>query len=156
MQCPNCQYNDTRVVDSRPADDGRSIRRRRECPKCGTRFTTFERTETTPLFVIKNDGSREEFDGQKLLRGLIRAAEKRQIKSDRLMQVVTQVEKDLRKLGESEVTSQIIGEYTLKYLKDIDEIAYIRFSSVYKHFDSVEVFLNELQDIVGKDKAKKN
>ncbi|QBO35574.1 transcriptional repressor NrdR [Periweissella cryptocerci] len=156
MQCPNCQYNDTRVVDSRPADEGRSIRRRRECPKCGTRFTTFERTETTPLFVIKNDGSREEFKGEKLLRGLVRAAEKRPIKSDRLMQVVAQVEKDLRKLGESEVTSQIIGEYALKYLKDIDEIAYIRFSSVYKHFDSVEVFLNELQEIVGNDKTKKD
>lgn len=156
MQCPNCQYNDTRVVDSRPADEGRSIRRRRECPNCGTRFTTFERTETTPLFVIKNDGSREEFNGEKLLRGLVRAAEKRPIKSDRLMQVVAQVEKDLRKLGESEVTSQIIGEYALKYLKDIDEIAYIRFSSVYKHFDSVEVFLNELQEIVGNDNAKKD
>lgn len=156
MQCPNCQYNDTRVVDSRPADDGRAIRRRRECPHCGTRFTTFERLETTPLFVIKNDGSREEFNGDKLLRGLVRAAEKRPIQSDRLMLVVAQVEKDLRKLGESEVTSQIIGEYALKYLQDIDDIAYIRFSSVYKHFDSVEVFLNELQDIVIKKEDKES
>lgn len=148
MQCPNCQYNDSRVVDSRPADEGRSIRRRRECPKCGTRFTTFERIEMTRLFVIKNDGTREEFNGDKLLRGLIRAAEKRPIKSDRLVQVVAQVEKDLRKLGESEVTSQIIGEYALLYLKNIDKIAYIRFASVYRHFDSVEVFLQELHDIV--------
>lgn len=148
MQCPNCHFNDSRVIDSRPADDGRAIRRRRECPNCGTRFTTFERLEMTRLFVIKNDGTREEFNGDKLLRGLIRAAEKRPIKSDRLMQVVAQVEKDLRKLGESEVTSQIIGEYALKYLKDIDKIAYIRFSSVYKHFDSVEVFIQELNDVI--------
>lgn len=148
MQCPNCHFNDSRVIDSRPADDGRAIRRRRECPNCGTRFTTFERLEMTRLFVIKNDGTREEFNGDKLLRGLIRAAEKRPIKSDQLMQVVSQVEKDLRKLGESEVTSQIIGEYALQYLKNIDKIAYIRFSSVYKHFDSVEVFLQELYDVI--------
>lgn len=150
MQCPKCQNNGSRVVDSRPADEGRAIRRRRECEACGFRFTTFERIEATPLLVIKKDGKREEFNREKILRGLIRAAEKRPVSLEQMEHVVDQVENKVRARGESEVPTSLIGEYVMEYLADLDEIAYIRFASVYRQFKDVGVFIEEMQEMVNK------
>ncbi len=152
MQCPRCQYNGSRVVDSRPTDDGRSIRRRRECEECGFRFTTFERVEVTPLLVIKKNGAREEFNREKVLRGLIRSAEKRPVSMEQMEQVVDQVEHRIRSLGENEVSTNLIGEYVMEDLVGLDEIAYIRFASVYRQFKDMSVFLKELQEIIDKEK----
>lgn len=154
MQCPKCHYNGSRVVDSRPADDGRAIRRRRECESCGYRFTTFERVEATPLLVIKKNGGREEFSRDKILRGLIRSAEKRPVSMEQMEQIADQVENQVRSLGENEVSTELIGEYVMEHLKELDEIAYIRFASVYRQFKDMSVFLKELQDIVKDDKSK--
>lgn len=156
MKCPHCGNNGSRVVDSRPTDEGRVIRRRRECEDCGFRFTTFERVEATPLLVIKKNGSREEFDRDKILKGIVRAAEKRPVKTEQMTDIVDKVENKIRSLGESEVSSQVIGEYVMNILVDLDEIAYIRFASVYRQFKDMNVFLNELQDMVKKDEEEKD
>ncbi|MGX6978775.1 transcriptional regulator NrdR [Vagococcus elongatus] len=153
MQCPKCQNNGSRVVDSRPSDEGRAIRRRRECEACGFRFTTFERIEATPLLVIKKDGKREEFNREKILRGLIRAAEKRPVSMEQMENVVDQVENKVRARGESEVPTSLIGEYVMEYLADLDEIAYIRFASVYRQFKDVGVFIEEMQEMVNKGQS---
>ena len=150
MQCPKCHHNNSKVVDSRQADDGRTIRRRRECENCGFRFTTFERIEETPLLVIKKNGTREEFNREKVLRGLVRSAEKRPVTMDQMEKIVDQVERKIRESGESEIPTNLIGEYVMEYLVDLDEIAYIRFASVYRQFKDMSVFLKELQDIVEK------
>lgn len=152
MHCPKCHHNNSRVIDSRQADDGRAIRRRRECEHCGFRFTTFERLEETPLLVIKKNGAREEFNREKVLRGLIRSAEKRPVAMEQMEQIVDHVETRIRERGENEIPSTLIGEYVMEELVDLDEIAYIRFASVYRQFKDMSVFLKELQDIV--DKAK--
>jgi transcriptional repressor NrdR len=154
MKCPHCGNNGSRVVDSRPTDEGRVIRRRRECEECGFRFTTFERIEATPLLVIKKNGSREEFDRDKVLKGIVRAAEKRPVNMEQMTDIVDKVENKVRSLGESEVSSQIIGEYVMNILVNLDEIAYIRFASVYRQFKDMNVFLTELQGMVKKDEAK--
>lgn len=154
MQCPKCHHNNSKVVDSRQADDGRTIRRRRECENCGFRFTTFERIEETPLLVIKKNGTREEFNREKVLRGLVRSAEKRPVTMDQMEKIVNQVERKIRESGESEIPTNLIGEYVMEYLVDLDEIAYIRFASVYRQFKDMSVFLKELQDIVEKAKDK--
>ena len=154
MQCPKCHHNNSKVVDSRQADDGRTIRRRRECENCGFRFTTFERIEETPLLVIKKNGTREEFNREKVLRGLVRSAEKRPVTMDQMEKIVDQVERKIRESGESEIPTNLIGEYVMEYLVDLDEIAYIRFASVYRQFKDMSVFLMELQDIVEKAKDK--
>lgn len=154
MKCPHCGNNGSRVVDSRPTDEGRVIRRRRECEKCGFRFTTFERVEATPLLVIKKNGSREEFDRDKILKGIVRAAEKRPLNMEQMTDIVDKVENKVRSLGESEISSQIIGEYVMNILVDLDEIAYIRFASVYRQFKDMHVFLDELQDMMKKDEEK--
>lgn len=154
MKCPHCGNNGSRVVDSRPTDEGRVIRRRRECEKCGFRFTTFERVEATPLLVIKKNGSREEFDRDKILKGIVRAAEKRPLNVEQMTDMVDKVENKVRSLGESEISSQIIGEYVMNILVDLDEIAYIRFASVYRQFKDMHVFLDELQDMMKKDEEK--
>ncbi len=151
MRCPKCQYNGSKVVDSRPSDEGRAIRRRRECEKCGFRFTTFERIEASPLLVIKKNGDREEFSRDKILRGLIRSAEKRPVAMEQMEQIVDQVENKVRDLGENEVSTTLIGEFVMEDLVKLDEIAYIRFASVYRQFKDMSVFLKELQDIVEKD-----
>ncbi|KRN29741.1 transcriptional regulator NrdR [Lactobacillus selangorensis] len=130
------------------------IRRRRECENCHFRFTTFERIEQTPLLVIKKNGTREEFDREKIMRGIIRAAEKRPVTSEQITAVVDEVENKVRALGENEVSSQVIGEYVMNLLVDVDEIAYIRFASVYRQFKDTSVFMQELQDMMAKDKAK--
>ncbi|MGO2266241.1 MAG: transcriptional regulator NrdR [Vagococcus salmoninarum] len=153
MQCPKCQYNGSRVVDSRPADDGRAIRRRRECEDCSFRFTTFERIEATPLLVIKKNGGREEFNRDKILRGLIRSAEKLPVSMEQMEQIVDQVENKVRSLGENEVSTTLIGEYVMEALVDLDEIAYIRFASVYRQFKDMGVFLQEMQEILKRDET---
>ena len=147
MQCPKCHYHGSRVVDSRPADDGKAIRRRRECEQCHFRFTTFERIEQTPLLVIKKNGTREEFSREKLLRGLIRSCEKRPIALEQLETVVNEVEAEIRALGENEVSSIVIGEYVMDKLAKIDDVAYIRFASVYRQFSDRKTFLDELKNM---------
>lgn len=154
MQCPHCHHNGSRVVDSRPTDDGRVIRRRRECENCGFRFTTFERVEVTPLLVIKKNGTREEFNREKILRGIIRSAEKRPVGMDVMTNIVDEVENKIRALGVNEISSQLIGEYVMNRLVDVDEIAYIRFASVYRQFKDTGVFFNELKDMLDKDKQR--
>lgn len=148
MRCPACQYNGTRVVDSRPVDDNKEIRRRRECESCSYRFTTFERIEETPLIVVKKDGSREEFSREKILRGLIRACEKRPVPLHKLEEIVIEIEKSLRRIGNSEVHSDAVGEMVMDHLAKIDEVAYVRFASVYRQFKDISVFIQELKEIL--------
>lgn len=150
MKCPACQHNGTRVVDSRPVDDNKSIRRRRECEACGYRYTTFEKVEEMPLIVVKKDGSREEFSREKVLRGLIRACEKRPVPLETLENVVFDIEKELRRSGNAEVKSEEVGELVMNRLAEIDEVAYVRFASVYRQFKDITVFIDELKDLLKK------
>ncbi|TCP69040.1 transcriptional regulator NrdR [Baia soyae] len=144
MRCPECNHYGSRVLDSRPAHEGRAIRRRRECEECEQRFTTFEMIEEKPLIVVKKDGSREEFNREKLLRGLIRACEKRPVSVESLEKLVHEIEKQLRDQNTSEVLSNEIGEYVMDRLMAIDEVAYVRFASVYRQFKDINVFVTEL------------
>ncbi len=148
MRCPFCGNHGSRVLDSRPVHEGRAIRRRRECEKCEQRFTTFETVEKQPLIVIKKDTSREEFSREKLLRGLIRACEKRPVPLAELEEVVADIERKLRQSGVAEVPSKEIGEMVMERLVDIDEVAYVRFASVYRQFKDINVFVNELEDLL--------
>ncbi|CAH0346247.1 MULTISPECIES: transcriptional regulator NrdR [unclassified Bacillus (in: firmicutes)] len=152
MKCPSCQYNGTRVLDSRPVDESRSIRRRRECEVCGYRFTTFEKVEEIPLIVVKKEGTREEFSRDKILRGLIRACEKRPVPLTQLEEITNYVEKELRSQGTSEVKSVDIGEMVMDKLAEVDEVAYVRFASVYRQFKDINVFIDELKDLISKEK----
>jgi transcriptional repressor NrdR len=154
LRCPHCHKNGSRVVDSRPSEDGTFIRRRRECIHCGFRFTTFERYEQTPVLVIKTDGTRQEYSRQKILNGIVRSAEKRPVSMERLTKLTDKVEKKVRGLGENEVSSQIIGKFVMNELKDVDEVAYIRFASVYRQFKDVDAFMNELETMVKNDHEK--
>ncbi|EJT5472004.1 transcriptional regulator NrdR [Listeria monocytogenes] len=154
MRCPTCQYNGTRVADSRPADDGNSIRRRRECEKCGFRFTTFEKVEESPLIVVKKDGAREEFAREKVRRGLIRACEKRPVSAEQIEEIVNEVERELRNIGDSEIASDLIGEKVMNKLANLDEVAYVRFASVYRQFKDISVFVEELKDLMEKNKDR--
>ncbi|WP_125769955.1 transcriptional regulator NrdR [Companilactobacillus furfuricola] len=155
MICPHCHHDSSKVVDSRPSDEGRAIRRRRECEYCGTRFTTFERVEKSPLLVIKKNGNREEFRREKLLRGLVRAAEKRPVTMDQMNAIVDKVENKIRATGENEVKSQDIGEHVMKELADVDDVTYIRFASVYREFKDMSGFMNEVQEMMANDKTDK-
>lgn len=155
MRCPHCHKNGSRVVDSRPSEDGTFIRRRRECIHCGFRFTTFERYEQTPLLVIKKDGTRQEFSRQKILNGMVRSAEKRPVSIERLTKLTDKVEREVRGLGENEVSSQVIGKFVMNELKNVDEVAYIRFASVYRQFKDVDAFMNELETMIKDDHNKK-
>lgn len=152
MRCPSCQYNGTRVLDSRPVDDSKSIRRRRECESCGFRFTTFEKVEEIPLIVVKKGGTREEFSRDKILRGLIRACEKRPVPLKDLEEITNYVEKELRNKGISEVKSDNIGEMVMDKLADVDEVAYVRFASVYRQFKDINVFIDELKDLIKRER----
>jgi len=152
MRCPSCYYNGTRVIDSRPVDEGRSIRRRRECEECGYRFTTFEKVEEIPLIVVKKGGNREEFNREKILRGLIKACEKRPVALEELEKITIEVERELRNIGISEIHSERIGEMVMDRLAEIDEVAYVRFASVYRQFKDINVFLEELKDLLKKEK----
>jgi transcriptional regulator NrdR len=155
MICPHCHHDSSKVVDSRPSDEGRAIRRRRECEFCGTRFTTFERVEKSPLLVIKKNGNREEFSREKLLRGLVRAAEKRPVTMDQMNNIVDKVENQIRTTGDSEVRSQVIGEYVMKILADIDDVTYIRFASVYREFKDMNGFMKEVQEMMTNENKQK-
>lgn len=151
MKCPNCNFKSTRVLDSRPVEEGKSIRRRRECEECHFRFTTFERIEEVPLIVVKKEGTREEFSREKLMRGLIRACEKRPVAVDELETIAMEIERELRNRGVSEVNSKEIGEMVMDRLAHIDEVAYVRFASVYRQFKDINVFLDELKDLIKQD-----
>ncbi|MYL50327.1 transcriptional regulator NrdR [Halobacillus litoralis] len=148
MKCPNCHYKSTKVLDSRPIEEGQAIRRRRECEQCQFRFTTFERIEEVPLIVVKKEGTREEFSREKLMRGLIRACEKRPVAVEELERVTMDIEKELRNRGVSEVMSEDIGEMVMQRLSDIDEVAYVRFASVYRQFKDINVFIDELKELI--------
>lgn len=154
MLCPQCHNNSSRVVDSRPADNGNAIRRRRECEKCGYRFTTFERIEVTPLLVIKKNGAREEFNRDKILHGIMRAAEKRPVGMDKITSIVDEVEHKVRAVGGTEVSSQLIGEYVMGILADVDDVAYIRFASVYREFKDMKSFAQELEELMKRNDEK--
>lgn len=147
MKCPFCSYTESKVIDSRSSDDGDRIRRRRECLSCGTRFTTYETIETTPLMVIKRDQSRQPFDKKKLLSGLMRACEKRPVSYETLERLVDQIEHTLKNSFVKEVSSQEIGELTLQKLKDVDLVAYVRFASVYRDFGDLDSFMSELKKL---------
>jgi transcriptional repressor NrdR len=144
MKCPYCSHPDTRVVDSRLTDDSDSVRRRRECEKCGKRFTTYERIEIKPIAVIKKDNTREPFDRNKILSGLIRACIKRDIGVETLNSLVDDIENEIHGLPASEIHSRELGNLVLKRLRDLDKVAYIRFASVYKQFNNIRQFTNEL------------
>ena len=154
MKCPFCSYRDSRVIDSRAVEDGTSIRRRRECPDCGRRFTTYEKYEETPLVVSKKDGRRELFDAKKLLGGLLKAFEKRPVPYERVQEIADSVERELRMNGESEVESSRIGELVMQHLEETDQIAYVRFASVYRQFADVKNFMQELERIMHKGKQE--
>ncbi len=148
MKCPYCGYQESKVVDSRPTDEGERIRRRRECLSCGKRFTTYEVIETTPLMVIKKDNSREPFDRNKLLSGMLRACEKRPVSLDQLEQAIDEIEQSCQNSLVREVSSQKLGEYALAKLREIDQVAYVRFASVYHQFQDIHSFLEELNNIL--------
>lgn len=147
MMCPYCSYPDSRVLDSRPTLEGNSIRRRRECGGCGKRFTTYEKVDELPLVVVKKDGRREAFNRQKLLAGLVKACQKRPVSSGQLETVVGLIERELRNNIETEVTSQYIGEMVMEHLRGLDEVAYVRFASVYREFRDAESFMEELKNL---------
>ncbi len=156
MLCPKCKHNGSKVIDSRPADEGRSIRRRRECEDCQYRFTTFERIEKTPILIVKRNGNREEFKREKLLNGLVRSAEKRPISLVTLEEVVNTIERDINQCGENEIASSLIGEMVMDHLAKIDDVAYIRFASVYRQFTDRAMFIKELERMsIGQDAQKK-
>lgn len=154
MKCPSCQMLGTRVLDSRPVDDNRATRRRRECETCGHRFTTFERVEESPLIVVKKEGTREEFSREKMLRGLIKACEKRPVSLEELEKITNEVEIELRNQSTSEIKSVDIGELVMDKLSSVDEVAYVRFASVYRQFKDINVFLDELKDLIKREQDK--
>ena len=150
MKCPFCTSIETRVVDKRGSEKDISIRRRRECLRCEKRFTTYERFENSPLRIIKKDGTRQEFDKSKVLKGLIRACEKRPVTQDMLDQLIMDLEADLRNIGEGEASTKMIGELLMKRLKKLDKVSYIRFASVYREFADVEDFNREVNKLMPK------
>jgi len=153
MKCPFCGNIEDKVVDSRVASEGDSIRRRRECLKCQRRFTTYEYIEKTTLMIIKKDGRREPFDRNKILSGLLRACEKRPVSMETVEEVVGNIERTLQKNYDKEVVSSDIGELVMKQLHDLDEVAYVRFASVYRQFKDINQFLGELKDLLNKRRA---
>lgn len=150
MKCPFCGYEESKVIDSRPTDEGERIRRRRECINCAKRFTTYEIIESVPILVIKKDRSREAFDRDKLIRGMVRACEKRPVTMETIESSVNEIETALQNSLDREVSSVKIGELVMEKLKEIDEVAYVRFASVYKHFKDVNAFMEELSSFLEK------
>ena len=148
MKCPYCGYVESKVIDSRPTDEWERIRRRRECLQCGRRFTTYEVIETTPLVVIKKDRSRETFDGGKLLAGMVRACERRPVSLSVLEKAAKEIELQLRSSLDREIPSERIGELAMEKLREIDEVAYVRFASVYRQFKDIDSFMQELQNLL--------
>lgn len=148
MRCPFCDNSDTKVVDSRPTDENKSIRRRRFCEACGKRFTTYEKVEENIIMVVKKDGSRESFDRNKILNGILRACEKRPVEYATIENMVNEIERGLNNLLEKEVESAFIGELIMDQLKKVDEVAYVRFASVYRQFTDVNTFVKEIEKLI--------
>ena len=148
MKCPYCNHPDTRVIDSRPAEDGSAIRRRRSCDECGKRFTTYEKVETIPLIIIKKDNNREQYNRSKIERGIIRACYKRPVSADAIQKTVERIEIKIVNLEAKEVSSTDVGEIVMDELKELDEVAYVRFASVYREFKDVNTFMDEIKKMM--------
>ncbi len=154
MKCPYCDFDTSKVIDSRPIEEGNSIRRRRECEDCKKRFTTYEKIEQVNVMVVKKDGAREFFDREKILKGIIRSCEKRPISIQQMEGIVTDIEKEILSFMQREISSEEIGNLVMDKLKDIDEVSYVRFASVYRQFKDVNSFLDELKNII-EEKSKR-
>ena len=150
MKCPYCNHENTRVIDSRPAEDNNSIRRRRTCDVCGTRFTTYEKIETIPLIVIKKDNNREAFERSKIEAGVLRACHKRPVSAKQISELIDQVETEVFMLEDKEIQSNLIGELVMDKLKELDAVAYVRFASVYREFKDINTFMEELKSVLNK------
>ena len=148
MKCPYCGYSESKVIDSRPADENSSIRRRRECLSCGKRFTTYETVESLPMVVVKKDGSRQSFDRRKVLGGMIRACEKRPVPLAELEKIAEEIEQDLQNSMEREISTEAIGEKVMERLRNVDRVAYVRFASVYRQFKDIDTFMTELNKLL--------
>lgn len=150
MKCPFCAHTEDKVIDSRSSNEDKSVRRRRECMKCKKRFTTYEYIEEVPLMVIKKDGRRESFDRNKIISGIMKACEKRPVSVEKIEAVVDRVEKELQKSFDKEVKAQVVGNLVMEYLHKLDEVAYVRFASVYRQFKDINHFMKELKDLLSK------
>lgn len=148
MKCPYCSHENTRVIDSRSAENDNSIRRRRECDECGKRFTTYEKVETIPLIIIKKDNNRETYDRSKIEAGILRACHKRPVSAQQITSLVDEVENEVTNMEEKEIQSQVIGELLMNKLKAVDPVAYVRFASVYREFKDVNTFMDELKKML--------
>ena len=148
MKCPYCGYSESKVIDSRPADENSSIRRRRECLSCGKRFTTYETVESLPMVVVKKDGSRQSFYRRKVLGGMIRACEKRPVPLAELEKIAEEIEQDLQNSMEREISTEAIGEKVMERLRNVDQVAYVRFASVYRQFKDIDTFMTELNKLL--------
>ena len=148
MKCPYCGYSESKVIDSRPADENSSIRRRRECLSCRKRFTTYETVESLPMVVVKKDGSRQSFDRRKVLGGMIRACEKRPVPLAELEKIAEEIEQDLQNSMEREISTEAIGEKVMERLRNVDQVAYVRFASVYRQFKDIDTFMTELNKLL--------
>lgn len=156
MKCPYCGNPNTRVVDSRPGKIEFDVRRRRECQACGWRFTTYERVEQVPVMIVKKDSRREEFDREKVMRGIQKACEKRAISVNQIEEIVDEIERDLRENRDREVSAKVVGEKIMNALKDLDDVAYVRFASVYREFTDVTDFIQELESLIHKEPGSKD
>ncbi|WP_138268674.1 transcriptional regulator NrdR [Anaerofustis stercorihominis] len=156
MKCPHCGFSESKVIDSRPTDDNTAIRRRRECLSCAKRFTTYEKIETIPLIVVKKNGTREAFDRNKLMNGIIKSCEKRPVSIEQIEHVVNEIESNIQKIAKKEIPSNLIGEEIMKYLKDLDEVSYVRFASVYRQFKDVNSFMDELKSMLNERDGRGN
>ena len=150
MKCPFCLHDEDKVIDSRSSNEGKSVRRRRECSKCKKRFTTYEYVEEVPLMVVKRDGRREAFDRNKIISGILKACEKRPVSVEKVEALVDRVEKELQKSFDKEVKVQVVGELVMDHLHKLDEVAYVRFASVYRQFKDINQFMKELKDLLSK------
>ncbi len=153
MKCPFCSHNESKVVDSRPTDEGQAIRRRRECIACAKRFTTYEKIDEIPLIVVKKNGNRESYNKNKILNGVIKACEKRPVSLQDIEELVDGIEKQLYNTMEREITTEFIGNLVIEKIKELDEIAYVRFASVYREFKDINTFMDEVKKILG-EKSK--
>ena len=154
MKCPYCGSDNTRVIDSRPADDNTAIRRRRLCDECGKRFTTFEKVDTIPLMIIKKDNNREPYDRSKIEAGVLRACHKRPVSADQIKHLVDDVETEIYSREDKEIPSSVVGELVMDKLKDLEAVAYVRFASVYREFKDVNTFVNELKKMLDSDRKE--
>ena len=154
MKCPYCGFNESKVIDSRPADENNSIRRRRECLSCSRRFTTYETVESLPVVVVKKDGSRQSFDRGKVLGGMIRACEKRPVPLAWLEKVAAEIEQELQNAMEREISTEVIGERVMENLRNIDQVAYVRFASVYRQFKDIDSFMEELTKLLAEQNQR--